>query len=68
MKGLCSSKIFVSDQNLFIYLEKYVGYKDNLMAETRKVIYKIISKYIKLRKELMTDYFETIYVIIIYNK
>jgi hypothetical protein len=38
------------------------------MAETRKVIYKIISKYIKLRKELMTDYFETIYVIIIYNK
>jgi len=53
----------MSELNIFIFLEKYVEYKDNFTVETRKTIYKIIADYIKVRKDFVSEYLEAIYVI-----
>jgi hypothetical protein len=54
--------MFVGETNFFIFLERHVSTKDNLLAETRKSLYRIIAEYIKLRKVLILDYLDIIYV------
>ena len=52
----------MSDLSFFVFLERYVGHRDPLLSETRKQLYYVIAKYIKVRIKYVVEYLDIIYV------
>lgn len=61
--GLCSSKIFASNDGFMEYLANHVMDRDTFYSNTKKVIYQIMAKYIKRFTSYVSEYLETILVI-----
>lgn len=61
--GLCSSKIFTSNDGFIEYLANHVIDRDTFYAQTKKVVYQIMAKYIKRFTSYISEYLETIVVL-----